>query len=119
MRYLILRFLGLSSLATTVICAVIDYAASSGTAALIFRPLGALWLSVNAASLNAIHGFLTGAGPSPLWDGILLPILSQPAIIVFGCLGVFFLALAVLFPGRGRDRHRRLHDDARYDRRGD
>jgi len=114
-----MRFLGLSSLAMMVISAVVDYAASSGTAALIFRPLGALWLSVNAPGLNAIHGFLTGAGPSPLWDGILLPILSQPAIVVFGCLGLLFLALAFLFPGRGRDRHRRLHDDARHDRRGD
>ena len=114
-----MRFLGLSSLAIMVICGMIDYAASSGTAALIFRPLGALWLSVNAASLNAIHGFLTSAGPSPLWDGILLPILSQPGIVVFGCLGLLFLALAFLFPGRGRDRHRRVDDDARYDRRSD
>ena len=100
-----------------VICGIVDLVASSGQTATIFRTLGAHWLSLHNASLQDIYDTLNEDGPSSFWQGFLLPILSQPAIIVFGCLAVLFLALALLFPRRGRDE--RWLDDARYDRRRD
>jgi len=122
MRRTVLRFFGLSSFAITVVIGLADLAASSGQTATIFRTLGAQWLSFDEASLNGLYGWLTASGPSMLWGGLLLPILSQPGIFVFGCLAAFFLALAFLFPGR--ERHRRWNDDdpreddPRHDRRG-
>lgn len=113
MRRPLLRFLGLSSFAAAVVAGIADLAASAGKDATVFRTLGAQWLSLDAGSLNALHGWLTASGPSMLWGGFLLPILSQPGIVVFGCLAALFLALAVVFPGRKR--HRRWNDDARYD----
>jgi len=125
MRWGLLRFLGLSSGAAALVAGIADLVASSGQSATVFRTLGAQWLSADETSLNALYGWLNASGPSMLWGGFLLPILSQPGIVVFGCLAALFLALAFLFPGR--ERHRRWndddpredprHDDPRYDRR--
>ena len=120
MRWL-LRFFGVSSLATMVFCGLIDLIASSDKVETIFRPLGTLWLNVHGQSLQALHDSLTANGPSWLWSSLLLPILSQPGIVVFGCLALIFLALALLMPRRDlreRGRLERPDDhDPRYDRR--
>jgi len=121
MRRWLLRFFGFSSLAAMLLSGVIDLIASSHKAETIFRPLGTLWLSVHDQSLQALHATLTSDGPSWLWGGLLLPILSQPSIVVFGCLALLFLALALLMPRRDlreRGRLERPDDhDPRYDRR--
>lgn len=97
---------------------------------MVFQPLGALWLDVHNRSLQSLHTALTSDGPSWIWSGLLLPILSQPGIVVFGCLALLFLALAWMMPrhnrrgefddhashGRG-GRERPDYDDPRYDRR--
>jgi len=117
MKRALFRFFGLLSFAAMICCGIVDLLASSGQVATIFRPLGAHWLSLHEASLNAIHASLTADGASAIWGGFLLPILSQPAIVVFGCLAVLFLALALLSP-RGDWRRSLNHDDdPRYDRR--
>ena len=113
MMRILLRFLGLSSFAISVLMLVIDLIASAGKDATVLRPFGAQWLSLHEDSLNALHDSLTASGPSALWDDVLMPILSQPGEVVFGCLALLFLALALLFPRRrGRER---LGDDPRYD----
>ena len=128
MRRWLFRFFGFSSLAATILSAVIDLIVSSDRAETIFRPLGALWLQVHEHSLQTLHTMLTSDGPSWLWSGVLLPILSQPSIVVFGCLALLFLALALLMPRRDRRgeydhrgsqgrRERPDDDDPRYDRR--
>ncbi len=128
MRRWLLRFLGFSSLAAMLLSGLIDLIASSDRAETVFRPLGTLWLQVHGHSLQDMHTTLTSDGPSWLWSGLLLPILSQPGIVVFGCLGLCFLALALLVPRRdgraGYDDHglqgrreRPDDDDPRYDRR--
>ncbi len=120
MRWL-LRFFGVSSLATMVFCGLIDLIASSDKVETIFRPLGTLWLNVHGQSLQSLHAALTANGPSWLWSSLLLPILSQPGIFVFGCLALIFLALALMIPRRDlreRGRLERPDDhDPRYDRR--
>ncbi len=106
-----LRFLALLSLALTLVFGVVDLASAGES--MVFRTLGAHWLSLHAPSLQDIHDTLTANGPSLLWGGMLLPILSQPAIVVFGCLAVIFLALAMLAPSRHA--RRRYDDDAGHD----
>ncbi len=115
LRARILRFFGISSFASMLVCGVIDMVVSSGTGAMIFRPLGKFWMSLHEGSLQSLHASLYENGMSWLWTGLLLPILSQAAIVVFGCLAMLFLALAWAIPGDPR--HRREDHDPRYDRR--
>jgi|GEM_PF-5671603 len=109
MRRAILRFLGLVSLAAGLVSAVIDLVATPAQQGVMFRTLGAHWLRMHEASLQDINAILNANGPSPLWTGFLLPILSQPAIVVFGCLAVLFLALALLLPRRRHEHDPRHH----------
>jgi hypothetical protein len=114
-RARILRFLGISSLASMLVAGLVDLVASSGTDRLVFRPLGTLWMSMHENSLQSLHASLFENGMPWVWTGLLLPILSQAGIVVFGCLAVLFLALAWAIPG-GTRRRREQHDP-RYDRR--
>ncbi len=115
LRARVLRFFGISSLGAMVVTALTDLVASSGTGAVIFRPLGRIWMGLHEGSLQSLHAALYEMGVGWLWTGVLLPILSQAGIVVFGCLAVLFLAFAWLIPGHPR--RRRDDHDPRYDRR--
>ena len=102
--------------AASIFCTIMDIIAFDERAVQLLRPLGAVWLLLDAKSLNSVYHGLYARGMNWMWDSVLQPILSQSGLFVFGCLALFFLALAWLTPARRR-RRRTDHDDPRYDRR--
>ncbi len=59
-------------------------------------PLGALWYSLNPASLNLVQAVIERYIWDPLWDPVLLAVLQWPAAPAFGLLGVLLMVLGFL-----------------------
>lgn len=109
------RLIGTVFTAASAFCLILDVLAYTARSPTVLRPLGAVWLLAEPESINAIHTSLYVNDMPWMWDGAIRPVLSQSGFIVFGCLALFFLALAWLVPRRRR--RRRIDDDPRYDRR--
>ena len=81
---------------------VLDGIRSLAASSLIITPLGQLWYSIHAESLNFIQSFIESSMPSFLWDPIFLFILQLPGWLTPG-----LLALVLAFAGRLRPRERK------------
>ena len=103
---LLFRLTGTWLLALALILLIVDGTKSLGANALVWTPLGELWLQLHAPSLEGFRSFIQ----SRFFDVVLLPaadfILGLPAWAVFGVPGII---LAVM----GRSRRSRLfvHQD--------
>lgn len=109
MRRGLFKLLAVLSVAAAVVFGIIDLIHGLNSGHVFLRPLGVHWLNLHEASLQDLYVTLAGDGPSFFWNDVVKRILSQPASAVFGCLAVFFLAFAMLFPSRHS--RRRLYDD--------
>lgn len=73
----------------------------------LLQPLGRVWFTAHAASLNLLQAVVQRYIYADLWDAAFVPFLLLPA---WNALAVLFLALAVIggiFLALGRRRRRR------------
>lgn len=80
-------------LAALAVLALELWAWRGGPGSLSFRPLGQLWYSLDAASLNLTQAVIERYLLSWLWDPVLLTVLTWGAAPVFAVLAVLFLWL--------------------------
>jgi hypothetical protein len=103
---LLFRLTGTWLLALALILLIVDGTKSLGANAFVWTPLGELWLTIHAPSLEGLRSFIA----TRFFDVLLLPaadfVLGLPAWVVFGVPGI---VLAVM----GRSRRSRLfvHQD--------
>ena len=78
-------------------------AATSGMA--LTQPLGQIWFTLDASSLNLAQATIERGIWPPLWQSGVLPLLQQPGLYVaLGALGVAVVLLLLARGGRKRDR---------------
>lgn len=63
--------------------------------------LGEALFRVNAAGLNSFQAGVQRYLAPAIWDGVFVPLLSMPAWALPVAIGVMFLMIAALRPGRG------------------
>ena len=85
-----LRAVGLLFLLATVLVLCFDLA-DGGVS---FEPLGALWYSLNAGSLNLVQAVIERYIWEPLWDPVLIAVLQWPAAPTFGVLGALLTGVS-------------------------
>lgn len=103
---LVLRVLGTWLVGLALVLAVIDGTKSLAANAPVLTSLEQSWLGVHAASLAAVHGFITERYFASLLDGVLAALLGYPGFAVFGVLG-----FALLLIGRKPRRDRFVHQE--------
>lgn len=94
------RFLGFWLLAGGFVALVADGTRSIAASALEFTSAGDAWFMVVPDSLTAFEASGRSALPG-LWDHVAAPLLSLPAFLLLGGLGLLLLAI-----GRVRERSR-------------
>lgn len=103
---LILRTLGTWLLSIAVILAVIDGTKSLAANALVMTPLGDLWQSLNAGSLEWVEAFLETRFFGPALTPMLTSLLTVPSFVVVGVP-----AIILAFLGRSRYAHQYVRTD--------
>jgi hypothetical protein len=93
---IVARLFGLFFLLAALLVLAADLAAAGQGSDTEIMPLGALWYSLNSASLNLVQAVIERYIWEPLWDPVLLTVLQWPAAPAFGLLGVVLLALSFL-----------------------
>jgi hypothetical protein len=102
----LLRFLGVWLFAAALVVLVVDGARSIAASALVWTPLGELWHQLAPTSYIQVQFTVEEHLGQPwLWDLIVAILLSPPAWLVLGILGLILVVL-------GRRRHRPLSEDA-------
>jgi len=94
---LIVRTVGTWLLSIAVILAVIDGTKSLAANAVVTTPLGELWTSLNASSLQWVQAFLESRFFGPILTPMLASLLTVPSFIVIGVP-----AIVLAFLGRSR-----------------
>ena len=110
------RLSGLLFLISALLVLGADLAAAGRGADVEIMPLGALWYSLNPASLNLVQAVVERYIWEPLWDPILLSVLQVPAALVFGVLGLVLIGLGFL---RLPQRADKAADESKSERRAD
>ena len=78
-------------------------AALSGMA--LMQPLGQIWFTLDAGSLNLVQATIERGIWPPLWQSGVFPVLRQPGLYVaLGALAVAVVLLLLARGGRKRDR---------------
>lgn len=94
---LVVRTLGTWLLSIAVILAVIDGTKSLAANGVVTTPLGDLWTSLNAGSLQWVQTFLESRFFGPVLTPMLASLLSVPSFAVIGVP-----AIVLAFLGRSR-----------------
>ena len=98
---IVARLFGLFFLLAALLVLAADLAAAGRGSDSEIMPLGALWYSLNSASLNLVQAVIERYIWEPLWDPVLLAVLQWPAAPAFGLLGAVLMGLSFLrLPGR-------------------
>ena len=78
-------------------------AAASGMA--VTQPLGQIWFTLDAGSLNLVQATIERGIWPPLWQFGVFPVLQQPGLYVaLGALAIAVVLLLLARGGRKRDR---------------
>ena len=93
---IVARLFGLFLLLVALLVLAADLAAAGQGSDSQIMPLGALWYSLNPASLNLVQAVIERYIWEPLWDPVLLAVLQWPAAPAFGLLGVLLMVLSFL-----------------------
>ena len=93
---IVARLFGLFFLLAALLVLAADLAAAGQGSDTEIMPLGALWYSLNSASLNLVQVVIERYIWEPLWDPVLLTVLQWPAAPAFGLLGVVLMVLSFL-----------------------
>ena len=93
---IVARLFGLFFLLAALLVVAADLAAAGQGSDTEIMPLGALWYSLNPASLNLVQAVIERYIWEPLWDPVLLAVLQWPAAPAFGLLGVVLMVLSFL-----------------------
>ncbi len=93
---IVARLFGLFFLLVALLVLAADLAAAGQGGDTEIMPLGALWYSLNPASLNLVQAVIERYIWEPLWDPVLLAVLQWPAAPSFGLLGVLLMVLGFL-----------------------
>ena len=93
---IVARLFGLFFLLAALLVVAADLAAAGQGSDTEIMPLGALWYSLNPASLNLVQAVIERYIWEPLWDPVLLTVLQWPAAPAFGLLGVVLMVLSFL-----------------------
>ena len=87
------KFLGLLTLALSVITMVLDLTRSIANSELTITPLGREWFDFSASSLNFSQAIVQRYLHPFLWDPIIIAVLKAPSWFVFAILAIIFLWL--------------------------
>jgi hypothetical protein len=102
------RFLSVWLFAAALVVLVVDGAQSIAASALVWTPMGELWHSLAPTSYIQVQFAIEQHLGQPwLWDVVVAILLSPPAWLVLGILGLILMVL-----GRRRRRQRPLSEDA-------
>ena len=93
---IVARLFGLFLLLVALLVLAADLAAAGQGSDSEIMPLGALWYSLDPASLNLVQAVIERYIWEPLWDPVLLAVLQWPAAPAFGLLGVLLMVLSFL-----------------------
>jgi hypothetical protein len=101
---IVARLFGLFFLLAALLVLAADLAAAGQGSDTEIMPLGALWYSLNSASLNLVQAVIERYIWEPLWDPVLIAVLQWPAAPAFAILGVLLIGLSfVRLPARAED----------------
>lgn len=89
----ILTFTGLWICALALLALVLDGVRSIAANALVVKSLGEVWYMLDVASLNLTQAVIQRNVHPLLWDPVLQWILTLPAWLVAGILGLLLLYL--------------------------
>lgn len=92
-----MRFLAWVFLILTVAAVVFDWLAIPEAGQFILRPLGELWTGLHSESLQMLQPAVERHVSPSLWEGLIQPLLTTPAALVFGIPFLFFHVLSALF----------------------
>jgi tellurite resistance protein TehA-like permease len=87
------RLLATFALAIAVIMAVLDVTRTIAASKLVLTPLGASWIGVSPASLEAAQAFVIDTVHPLAWNPVMVFILDQPGFAVFGVLAFLLYAI--------------------------
>jgi hypothetical protein len=91
-RFLV-RFFGLLLLALAFIFVIYDGMKSIADGGLFFTRFIQLWGDIHAASLQSLQTAIERSAGAKVWQLGVIPVLNQPASVVFAVLGVILLVL--------------------------
>ena len=75
-------------------------AAQGGLEAVLRTPLGELWFTLHAGSLNLLQAVVERYLWPPLWEAGIAPLLHAPAVLALAAPGAVFLALCLILRRR-------------------
>ena len=87
------RLLAIFALAVAVIMAVLDVTRTIAASQLVLTPLGASWVSVSPATLDAMQAFIIANAHPLVWNPVAIFILDQPGFAVFGVIALLLYAI--------------------------
>lgn len=96
----VLRVLGWLLLAGAAVALGADVVASVQAGAVVTNPAGAIWYKCAPDSLNLVQAVVQRYIHPALWDKAIFPLLTLPAWVGLGLLGVLLVLLGQI--GRGR-----------------
>lgn len=95
---LILQWLGLLILLLGLVFVIRDIGTAIGSEEIAkMELLTQTWFSLSPETLSTLEPNLKDAGYTFVWDSIVSHILLWPTAYVLFCVGVFFVAVSVLF----------------------
>jgi hypothetical protein len=101
------RLLGIFFVVVALIVLAADLLAAANSSGNRFMPLGQLWYTLDAGSLNLVQAVIERYIWEPLWDPVLAGFLRWPAAPVFGGLGIVVLLAPVMRLPQRKPRDRR------------
>jgi hypothetical protein len=89
------RILGIFFVVVALVILAADLLAAAKSTESRIMPLGQLWYTLDAGSLNLVQAVIERYIWGPLWDPVLAGFLQWPAAPVFGGLGIVILVAPV------------------------
>ncbi len=102
MLRLLLRLVGLIFLGVAVVAFLADAVKSIAASTIVLTPLGKYWFDVSRETLNAAQAAVQRYMSPWLWDPVIQTLLTWPAFLTMGVVGLVFLWLGDRKPRRRR-----------------
>jgi hypothetical protein len=87
------RFIGLLLLALAFIFVIYDGMKSIADKNLVFTKIGQFWIDVHTSSMQLFQAMVERYTSADVWRLVAQPILDQPAVVVFGVIGILLILL--------------------------
>lgn len=88
------RYMGWIFSFATAILLVLELGAVLQGEAISFRPLGQVWFNLHPASLNGLQAGIERHVWPPLWDPVMIFVITRPAALITTILALLFFVLA-------------------------